>query len=128
VSDAAVGGAVLIYDGDCGFCTASARWLQARLPGAAAVTPHQAIDLAPVGLTEAETSRAAYWVDETGSTHRGAAAIAAALAACGGTWGIIGRLLAIPPLSWLASGVYAVVARNRHRLPGATDACRLPRT
>ena len=119
---------MLIFDGDCGFCTTSARWLQDRLPEAVAVTPYQAIDLGGVGLTEAQTSSAAYWIDETGTTRRGAAAIAAALTACGGAWGIVGRALALPPLSWLAAGVYAVVARNRHLLPGATDACRLPRS
>ncbi len=45
--------------------------------------------------------------------------------AAGGVWGLIGRLMLVPPVSWLAAAVYAVVARNRHRLPGATDACRV---
>jgi predicted DCC family thiol-disulfide oxidoreductase YuxK len=31
----------------------------------------------------------------------------------------------LPPFSWLAEGVYRVVAANRQRLPGGTPACRL---
>jgi predicted DCC family thiol-disulfide oxidoreductase YuxK len=118
---------MLIYDGDCGFCTASAEWLRARLPAHHQVVAYQAVDLAGFGLTEADTEAAAYWVDGLGRLHRGAAAIAAALRACGGAWGAVGRVLGVPPLSWLAAGVYALVAHNRHRLPGGSGSCRLPR-
>jgi predicted DCC family thiol-disulfide oxidoreductase YuxK len=69
---------------------------------------------------------AAYWIDSAGGLHRGALAISEALRAAGGAWGMIGWLSSRPPLSWLARGVYSVVARNRHRLPGSTPACRLP--
>ena len=36
-----------------------------------------------------------------------------------------GALLLAPPVSWFARPGYWLVARYRHRLPGATDACRL---
>jgi hypothetical protein len=29
----------------------------------------------------------------------------------------------LPPVSWLAAGVYSLVAANRMRLPGGTPAC-----
>ena len=118
---------MLIYDGDCRFCTSSAEWLRTRLLADQPIVAYQAVDLGRFGLTEADAAAAAYWVDAEGGLHRGAAAIAAALAACGGAWGIVGRGLALPPLSWLARGVYAVVARNRHRMPGGSASCRLPR-
>jgi predicted DCC family thiol-disulfide oxidoreductase YuxK len=41
-------------------------------------------------------------------------------------WRLVGRLIITPPVSWLAGPVYALIARNRHRLPGASDSCRLP--
>jgi len=43
-----------------------------------------------------------------------------------GLWRVAGRLLSRPPVLWVARPAYAVVAANRHRLPGSTDACRLP--
>lgn len=115
---------MLIYDGDCGFCTQCARWLRTRLPERYAVEPWQSLDLATWGLTEHDVSTAAYWVDATG-THRGATGIARCLIAMGTPWSIAGQGLSVPPLSWLARGAYRLIANNRYRLPGATDACRL---
>lgn len=119
---------VLVFDGDCGFCTASARWVERRLPASsgASVEPWQALDLKALRLTPTDVATAAWWIEPGGAKRRGAQAIAASLRAVGGAWGVIGRVLRVPPVSWLAAAVYAVVARNRHRLPGATDACRVP--
>ena len=118
---------ILVYDGDCGFCTATAAWIGRRLRVPVRVAPWQSLDLAHHGLAEADVTTAAYWIDEGGRRHRGAAGVAEALVACGGGWALAGRVLRLPPVSWLAAGAYQLVARNRHRLPGATDACRLPR-
>lgn len=113
----------LIYDGDCGFCTSSARWLANR--GRCEITPWQSLDLAPLGLTEDDVTRAAYWLDGSGHVSaRGAGAVAEALRACGPGWRLTGRLIQLPPVRPLADVGYAWVARNRHRLPGSTDACR----
>jgi predicted DCC family thiol-disulfide oxidoreductase YuxK len=117
---------ILVFDGDCGFCTWSADWIHRRLPAGVVVAPWQRLDLAAHGLTEADVATAAYWIDVDGGLHRGAAGVAGALGAVPGAWGRVGRLLARPPLSWLATGVYVLVARYRHRLPGATPACKLP--
>jgi hypothetical protein len=53
-------------------------------------------------------------------------AIAKALMAGGRRRQLLGRALLIPPVSWMARPAYWLVARYRHRMPGATDACRLP--
>ena len=115
---------MLIYDGDCGFCTQMARWLGGHLPERFVVTPWQGLDLAAFGLTEQDVSTAAYWVDEDGA-HRGSTGIARCLVAMGKPWSIAGCAMAVPPLSWLARGVYRLIANNRYRLPGSTDACRI---
>ena len=115
---------VLIFDGDCGFCTASARWIEAR---GAPVEALQTLELEELALTVAEVNAAAWWIDETGQQHRGHLAIGHALQTAGGGWGFVGAALVRPPVSWLAKPVYALVARNRHKLPGATDACELKR-
>lgn len=118
--------ATLIYDGDCGFCTVSAMSVKRRVDGdSVRVVPWQSLDLAKFGLTEAEVSSAAYWVGPDGSLRRGHEAVTDALVAMGRPYSLLGRLVGVPPFRWLAPPVYALVARYRHRLPGATDACRL---
>lgn len=117
---------MLVYDGDCGFCTTSARWIERRLPATVPVATWQSFDdLSTLGLTVDDVTAAAWWVDPDGGRERGHLAIAASLRAARGLWPVLGRLLAAPPLRWIGGPVYAWVARNRHRLPGATDACRL---
>jgi predicted DCC family thiol-disulfide oxidoreductase YuxK len=117
---------MLVFDGDCAFCTTSARWIAHRMPQTVAVQPWQALDLRGLGLTTRDVQTAAYWVEGDGSTHRGHRAVAHSLIAAGGAWRIVGRALLLPPISWLAAVGYELVARNRSHLPGATDACKLP--
>ena len=115
----------LIFDGDCAFCTTTADWIAARLGDAASVEPWQHLDLDAVGLSEHDVTTAAWWIDAWGHPHRGADAIARSLIASGRPWSIVDWPMRIPPVSWVAAGVYALVARYRHRLPGGTPACRL---
>jgi predicted DCC family thiol-disulfide oxidoreductase YuxK len=119
---------LLVYDGDCGFCTASAEWIRARWPGpeVARLVPSQRLGLADrqrLGLSPDDLSRAAWWVDGS-RTWRGHLAIGRALIAAGGGWSLLGRAMFVPPVRQLAALGYQVVARNRHRLPGGTPACR----
>ena len=107
---------VLVYDGDCGFCTGAADFVGGRR---FAWQELGAEGLARLGLTVAEARDAAWWVDETGR-YRGHLAIGHALS----RRSPLGRVLLVPPLSWAGTAVYPLVARWRHRLPGGTPACR----
>jgi predicted DCC family thiol-disulfide oxidoreductase YuxK len=120
---------VLVYDGDCGFCTSSATWVRRRLPlgTEVAVEPWQSLDLTALRLSAADVAEAAWWVDAAGARHRGHHAIAAALRAIGGRWAVLGRLLTLPLVSPLAALAYRLIARYRYRLPGSTAACKVPR-
>ena len=69
---------------------------------------------------------AAWYIDEKRCSFRGAAAINAALGALGGVFVLAPLLYRLPGLKQLEDVVYAWVARNRHRMPGASDACQLP--
>jgi len=117
---------MLVFDGDCGFCTSSARWIEARLPEDVEVTPWQSCDLDELGLTEADVTTAAYWIQDGATPQRGHRAIGRSLIAAGGGWRVVGRLIISPPISWLAIPVYGLIARYRYKLPGATEACRIP--
>lgn len=117
----------VVYDADCGFCTSSARWLGRH--GTASVVPWQSLDLDALHLTLDDVTTAAWWLDESGrATASGAQAIAAALRTCGPAYRLLGFTMTLPVIRWLAGIVYGWVARNRHRMPGSTDACRLPPT
>lgn len=117
---------MLVFDGDCAFCTASARWVERRLPTGAVVVPWQRADLPALGLTPEDVATSVWWIDGDGR-HRGEVAVARALVAAGRPWSVIGRLLLARAVRPLAGAGYRLVARNRHRLPGGTAACRLPR-
>ncbi|MXW98836.1 MAG: DUF393 domain-containing protein [Acidimicrobiaceae bacterium] len=112
---------LLVYDGQCGFCTRSARWIQARLPTEARVEPWQSLELDELGLTRPDVETAVWWIDDHGHAtrrSRGAEAIGRSLVAAGGVWAVAGLLIIHPPLRWLARPAYSLIAANRHRLSG----------
>ena len=114
----------LVYDADCGFCTVCADWLADH--GTATLEPWQALDLEALGLTVDDVTTAAYWLDADGRVAaRGAGAVSAALRTCRGGYPLLGRLMRLPVARTVADAAYGVVARNRHRLPGGTAACKL---
>lgn len=89
--------------------------------------PWQWIDFASLGLSRRDVTHYV-WLLVDGERHRGHAAVAALLRvqrAFG--WRFLGQLLITPPFSWIAAAGYAIVARFRHRLPGGTPACAMPR-
>ena len=69
---------VLVFDGDCAFCTTAARWAGVRLGARARVEAFQALGddgLGALGLERAEVQTAAWWVDRSrGRRERGARA------------------------------------------------------
>jgi predicted DCC family thiol-disulfide oxidoreductase YuxK len=118
--------ALLIFDGDCGFCSRCARFVARRMPTGAEVKPWQRVDLAAYGVPPTQPQRELVWVGEDGRIAGGAQAIARLLGDCGGLWAVPGALLRVPPFRWIGHGLYRLVANNRYRMPGSTEACRLP--
>jgi predicted DCC family thiol-disulfide oxidoreductase YuxK len=113
---------VLVYDGDCGFCTTCARGLE-RIGPEARIVAWQLADLAELGITRRQATDAVQWVQVDGTVRSGHEAIAAALTSAGRIWRIAGRAVLLPGISWLAARVYRLVADNRYRLPGGSPAC-----
>jgi predicted DCC family thiol-disulfide oxidoreductase YuxK len=117
---------VLVFDGDCAFCTRASEVARRLLPADCDVRPWQAYDLSAVGVTAQRAQHEVLWVGRDGVVAGGAGAVAQALRAVGGVWSVLGAALSLPPVSWVAQGVYRAVAANRYRLPGGTAACRMP--
>ena len=113
---------VCYYDGDCGFCTRTAKYLS-RLDFLSQVswTPYQSLSSPPDGLSWADLDSAAYLVPGQGRLHSGFYAFRM----------LTLRLLPLMPLApilWLPGVnrlgvvVYRWIAGNRYHLSG----CRAP--
>jgi len=119
---------LLVFDGDCAFCTSVVERLESLLPRFPRNTPWQWIDLDDYALT-AEDVASYVWVITPRHHYAGHLALSALLRMQRGFgWRLAGWLLATPPVSWAAAIGYRWIAANRHRLPGGTPACALPRS
>ncbi len=118
---------LLIYDGDCGLCSRTAAWIRTRLGPGYEITASQRIKNLEVrfGLTRREVHEAAYWIDPDGTAHRAHRAIVRALEESGGILGFVAKIGRIWPFEPVAQWLYFLIARNRHRFPGASDRCLL---
>ena len=123
-----LGGELLIFDGDCGFCTASAKWANTKFQSRQQVVSYQSLsprELTGLGLTTADVTSAAWWIDRAGNRFRGHLAIGRALRAGGGFRGFVGVLFMYPPTSWISKLGYSFLVKFRHKLPGSTEQCKL---
>lgn len=117
---------MLVFDGDCGFCTTSVGVARRLVRPRCDVVAWQHADLASLGVTAERARHEALWVTPTGRVYGGAQAVAKMLLSAGGVWSVPGAVLTLPPMRWVAHGVYRLVADNRGRLPGGTPACAVP--
>jgi len=116
---------VLVYDGDCGFCTKSAR-VAGRLPSRCDIVAWQHADLDALGTTQERAEYELLWVTPDGTVYGGADAVAMLLRDSGGAFALLGTALRLPGVRSVAHRLYRVIADNRYRLPGGTPACALP--
>lgn len=110
---------VVVYDGDCGICEASAGWILTHIPSVDVVSHHQ------YGLTHI----GAVWFVTDDGRLEGAPAVSAILQlADSRVFRAIGFVIGLPGMNFVAGIVYALIARNRRhisRLLGM-NACGLP--
>ncbi|MBB0231097.1 thiol-disulfide oxidoreductase DCC family protein [Streptomyces calidiresistens] len=118
---------VLVFDGDCGFCSASAAFAERHVRPRCEIVPRQFADLRALGVTAERAEYEVLWVTPSGAVYGGADAVARALLSAGRGWAVPGTVLTLPPVRWVARRLYRLIADNRHRMPGGTAACALPR-
>jgi predicted DCC family thiol-disulfide oxidoreductase YuxK len=114
---------VLLFDGDCAFCTSCVQLVERTIRPDAEIVAWQFADLTELGVSEAQAADAVQWVQADGTVRSGHEAVAAMLSSSGPAWRFAGRVLLLPGVSWAAAQAYRLVAANRHRLPGGTPAC-----
>ena len=118
---------VLVFDGDCGFCTATVQWAERFVRPTATVIAWQFVDLAELGISAEQCQTSIQWVSAPGDVRSEARAAAALLATGRQPWPIVGALMSLPGVVQFANACYRLVARNRYRLPGSTPACQAHR-
>ena len=106
---------ILITDGNCAFCQRTAIKLARIVPAGWINVPNT--ELADsYGLTQEQLSHSVWLIeypDAEAVRYSGAKAVGKLLRIRGGLWGILGWLTFIPPASWIAAGMYRLVANNR---------------
>ena len=118
-------GAVLVYDGGCGFCSTAVTLMSRALPAPPPAVPYQWADLPSLGLTEALASTR-LWLITPQRRFGGHLAVSAMLRHQPDViMRFLGWLIATPPYSPIAALAYLIIARNRHRLPGGTPTCAI---
>lgn len=117
---------LLVFDGDCAFCTRSVRLVERRIRRHPHIVAWQSLDLTEWGLTQAECEEAVQWIDADGTRASAHLAVARTLVYGGRGWALLGRVISVPGIRSVAGVVYRWVARNRHRMPGGTAQCNLP--
>jgi len=116
---------LLIFDGDCAFCTSSVSFADRWIRPPVEAVPWQRADLAALGLTAAQCDEAVQYRDAAGRWHSAGRAIAALLSDSRLPWSALGWLARVPGLAWLVDRGYELVSANRSKLPGGTPACKM---
>ena len=119
---------LMIFDGDCGFCTASVNAIRRWIKPKCAIEPWQQTDLGTFGLTPEQCTQAVQFVSADGRVNAGSRAVMAMLRTAPQPWPVVGSIGDAPGIAWIAEHVYRWIATNRDRLPGSTPACAAPRS
>jgi predicted DCC family thiol-disulfide oxidoreductase YuxK len=130
---------IVIYDADCGFCTRTKTWMEALDHfGLIRWLPRFHPETEKLNISNEASERALQWVngEDRASGYRAVKRIAmrlplfwAGVAVLGwlSPWALLAPAVFLTPVSNpVGDPVYAWIARNRHRLPGASAACALP--
>lgn len=120
---------VLVFDGDCGMCSTSARFVERRLRRSTEdfdVVASQLTDLDALGLTQQQCDEALQWVAADGTITSGHEAVASVLSASRWWARPMGSATHAPGARTVARVAYRWVAHHRHLFPGGTPACSMP--
>lgn len=117
---------LIIYDGDCAFCSSTIRTMERRIGRMPSAIPYQFADLDALGLTADQCVTAVQWLGVDGRPLAAHDAIAALFRHAGKGWRVLGVTMQVPGVRQLCGVLYRWIARNRHRLPGGTPACAMP--
>ena len=112
---------VVIFDGECGFCTWCVEFARRRVHAPVDYCPYQVADFASLAATRDQAREAVLFVHGH-TVSSGASAVAAILRAGRRPWPMFGAALDSTLVRPVAARAYRFVARHRGRLPGVRPA------
>jgi hypothetical protein len=115
-----------LYDGDCGPCDQAAARIRARVAPPADVRPYQSVDLEDLGVGQDEVLRGPVLVRSDGSHVVGPQSMAELLGMSRSPFRQVGSVMRAPGVRQALAAIGPHMYQQRHRLPGATSACRTP--
>lgn len=118
---------LLIFDGDCAFCTRCVQFIERRIRRHPRIQSWQKSDLPALGLTQEQCETAVQLVDR-GKLLSAHVAVAHVLIYGKKGWALLGYAMLLPGIKQIAGVVYRWVAKNRDRMPGGTAECALPQS
>jgi predicted DCC family thiol-disulfide oxidoreductase YuxK len=104
---------IVVYDGDCAFCTARARRLQRKTGEALSFAPYQDAAERFPEIPRVEFERSLVFIDVEGRAFAGAQAVYRALACKPGTRGFLWCYRRVPGFAWVSELGYRFIARHR---------------
>jgi predicted DCC family thiol-disulfide oxidoreductase YuxK len=114
---------LVLYDGDCVFCTAQAARVRRLAAGRLRVEPLQTALPDVPWIDPEDAVRALHLVDRDGRGYAGAAAIVRLLRLTRPLFGILVLPYHLPGVRWLADRAYEFVAARRSAIAGRDDDC-----
>lgn len=118
---------LLIFDGDCGFCTTTSNYILKRSQTQIEISPWQYVDFTNLPVTAKQCADQVYFL-VGGVPFGGHEAFAMILKSQKNIFlKTVGSILMLKALRWITKPAYRLTAKYRHKLPGGTPACKLPK-
>lgn len=118
---------VLVFDGDCGFCTTTANWIKKNSLVVVEIAPYQWTELGQYGLNAEEAAAKVQLVvgDKVFAGHYCMSKLL--LIQPNALLKLLGAVMVMPGVEPISAKLYEWIAANRQKLPGGTPACKLPK-
>jgi predicted DCC family thiol-disulfide oxidoreductase YuxK len=118
---------VVLFDGNCRFCTAQAKRITRRFPRALVAENFQEADVLAKyedrGVTYEECMKQMQLVARTGRVYGGAEAVARILIRGVPVIGLVAYFYYVPGIRQLANALYRMIARYRYRIAAKKEPC-----
>jgi predicted DCC family thiol-disulfide oxidoreductase YuxK len=123
--------AIIIYDGECGICSAIAEWIRSKdKKNQFGILPNQDFDFGQFenNLTINEVMKSVILIEkQNGKYYKASRAVFEIAKKLGGIFKVFGIIGANPFISFILDPIYYIIARNRRQLSLLLGykACRL---
>jgi len=116
---------VVIYDGDCSFCSSAARFAERKVAPKLTYSPYQFTELAKYGIATEQAQNSLKFVSDSGEVLSAHLAVSQIMRSGNRLWKLLGIIIDLPVFKLVAALSYILIAKYRHKLPGGTPACKM---